>query len=64
MGSEGAKEFTAIILKIDGQEFTLDKTEVSHLDGIIIAVYDFMVDPFDAALMGGAIRAAETPDLG
>lgn len=43
-------EITAIILRIDGQEFTLDKTDVSHLEGIVTAVYDWMVDPFDLYL--------------
>lgn len=45
-----AEEFTSIILKIDGQEFELDKSDVSHLEGIVTAVYDWMVDPFDVYL--------------
>ena len=48
--AEDAEEYTSIILKIDGQEFELDKTDVSHLEGVIIAVYDWMVDPFDLYL--------------
>lgn len=48
--SEDAEEYTSIILRIDGQEFELDKGDVSHLEGIIIAVYDRMVDPFDLYL--------------
>ena len=48
--SEDAEEYTSIILKIDGQEFELDKSDVSHLEGIIIAVFDRMVDPFDIYL--------------
>ena len=51
--SEDAEEYTSIILKIDGQEFELDKADVSHLEGIIIAVYDRMVDPFDIYLAEG-----------
>lgn len=50
---EDAKEFTSIILKIDGQEFELDKNDVSHLEGIVIAVYDRMVEPFDLYLREG-----------
>ena len=45
-----AEEFTSIILKIDGQEFELDKSDVSHLEGIVTAVNDWMVDPFDVYL--------------
>ena len=48
--NEGAEEFTSIILKIDGQEFELDKSDVGHLEGIIIAVYDRMIEPFDIYL--------------
>ena len=47
---EGAAEYTSIILKLDGHEFELDKADVSHLEGIIIAVYDRMVDHFDLYL--------------
>ena len=47
---DDAEEYTSIILKIDGHEFELDKTDVSHLEGIIIAVYDRMIDPFDLYL--------------
>ncbi|GAG07544.1 unnamed protein product [marine sediment metagenome] len=36
--SEEAEEISSIILKIDGQEFELDKADVSHLEGVIIAV--------------------------
>ena len=43
-------EITGIILKLDGQEFELDKADVSHLEGIVTAVYDWMVDPFDVYL--------------
>ena len=58
-------EFSAIVLKIDGHEFTLDKTDVGHLGGIVTAVYDWMVDPFDAYLMEGAsIRLAGPPGSG
>lgn len=38
VGADDPSEYTAVILRIDGQEFTLDKTDVSHLEGIIIAV--------------------------
>lgn len=43
-------EYTSIILKIDGHEFELDKKDISNLEGIIIAVYDRMITPFDAYL--------------
>lgn len=51
--SEGDKKYTAIILKIDGQEFELDKNDVSNLDGIITTVFDKMRYPFDAYLAEG-----------
>ena len=50
MGPDDHREYTSIILKIDGHEFELDKADVSHLEGIIIAVYDRMVEPFDIYL--------------
>ena len=50
MESDDADEYSAIILKIDDQEFTLDKNDISNLKGIIIAVYDRMIAPFDAYL--------------
>lgn len=43
-------KYTSIILKIDGQELTLDKDDVSHLEDILAVVFDRMVYPFDAYL--------------
>jgi len=48
--TEDPSEYTAIILKLDGHEFELDKADVSHLEGIIVAVYDRMIEPFDIYL--------------
>lgn len=50
MESKEDEKYAAIILKIDGQEFELDKNDVSNLDGIITAVFDRMIYPFDAYL--------------
>jgi len=48
--TEDPSVYTSIILKIDSQEFELDKNDISNLEGIIIAVYDRMITPFDAYL--------------
>ena len=48
--SEDADRYSAIILKIDGQEFQLDKNDVAHLEGVIDTVFDRMIYPFDAYL--------------
>ena len=59
--SEDAEEITSIILKIDDQEFEMDKADVSHLGGIVTAVYDWMVDPFDVYLrQEPTVRASGT----
>jgi hypothetical protein len=47
---EDTDSYTAIILRIDGQEFELDKRDVSDLEGIIVTVFDWMIDPFDTYL--------------
>jgi len=47
---EDTDRYTAIILRIDGQEFELDKRDVSDLEGIIVTVFDWMIDPFDTYL--------------
>ena len=60
--NEDAEEYTSIILKIDGQEFELDKGDVSQLEGIIISVFDRMVDPFDLYLREApSVRTAGSP---
>jgi hypothetical protein len=62
---EDSDEYVGLILRIDDHEFTLDKTDVSYLGGIVTAVYDFIVDPFDAYLREGLpVRVAGTPGPG
>ena len=61
--SERADEYSAIILKIDDQEFTLDKNDMSNLEGIIIAVYDRMITPFDAYLRQEPVVRVSGPSV-